>query len=586
MALSEIIINDTVQSQTKAVISDSNYHLLRQYLLERKSLLRVLNPINSLLFEHCNLDKQAMMNDLTRLACESQKKDDDQETLNDAQERENESSLKVSYDNELLTLETKLEQLETKCSQQELRSSQINRQFNDLKINLSQLNSNLDRIRNERQIRYSEGNVHTHPTMPQQPHLYPELPSQDRLTLDRLLQDENRLTEERQRLLYRINAKEAERTKEEQNLIQYRQEKKESERRYQEIKHQLDNIFPENEHQRQIRYQERLVRDRARNDYDHYLEQLSPKNLETLKQQIEAQSHELDSQRTQLMSEATEISYKTYLTQLEFALQHSENTPKMMYGEYTALKKILVIMKSLAEMADKESVLLSELNDEQNNLRSLQKSLQQCARHLQNHLTSKPHLVKQNNELTENNVQLQLKSESAASHKTHALYVSLFGITSSLLSTGIMNILIISPVFFTIPGALAMLSVVAVVVALGFHYQKQVSEHQMEQNRRIMEKNDVVLMKDWKKANELSVTAMAELNTKIEQSEKTVVELDQKLKDQQHTMSLTLNKAQSVSSSYNGNSNFFSPTGNVVYLPSAPSQDEQSLYPSLGNYSY
>lgn len=36
MALSEVVINDIVQSQTKAVISESNYHLLRQYLLERK----------------------------------------------------------------------------------------------------------------------------------------------------------------------------------------------------------------------------------------------------------------------------------------------------------------------------------------------------------------------------------------------------------------------------------------------------------------------------------------------------------------------------------------------------------------------
>lgn len=46
MALSEIIINDIVQSQTNAVISESNYHILRQYLLERKPVSRVLNPIN------------------------------------------------------------------------------------------------------------------------------------------------------------------------------------------------------------------------------------------------------------------------------------------------------------------------------------------------------------------------------------------------------------------------------------------------------------------------------------------------------------------------------------------------------------
>lgn len=126
----------------------------------------------------------------------------------------------------------------------------------------------------------------------------------------------------------------------------------------------------------------------------------------------------------------------------------------------------------------------------------------------------------------------------------------------SLVSTGIVSALIISPVFFTIPGALAMLSLVAVVVALGFQYQKYVSEIQMEQNSQVMEKNDVLLMKDWKKANELCVTTMTQLNTKIEKSEKSLVELDQKLKEQQHVISLVLNKAQSVSTTYSGNSNF------------------------------
>ncbi|KTD14125.1 substrate of the Dot/Icm secretion system [Legionella gratiana] len=592
MALSEIIINDIVQSQTKKVISESNYHLLRQYLLERKPLLRVLNPISTLLFEHCNSDKQAMINYLTQLACESQKNYDSQEALSDEQERENESSLRNDYERELYDLESRLQQLETKCAQQEQSYNQINRHYNEIKISISQINSNLDRIRNERQIRFPESNIHTHTTtMTHSPRIYPELYQQDQHTWNRLLQEENRLVEERQRLTYLLNSKETERTKEEQNLTLYLQEKKEAERRYQEIKHQMEIVFPENEHQRQIRNEERFARNRARNTYDHHLQQLSSKNLEALKQQIEIQSRELENQRTQLMSEATEMSYKTYLTQLELALQHTENSPQIMFNEKTALKMIVAMMKNLVEMAEKEKVLMNSLNGEQNNLRSLQKSLLECTRKLQNHLTSKPHLVKQNKELTEENVRLQLKSDSAASYKKSALYVSLFGITSSLLSTGIMGTLIISPVFFTIPGALAMLSLVALVVALGFQYQKYVSKIQMEHNSQVIEKNEVMLMRDWKKANELCVTTMSELNTKIEQSEKEIVELDQKLKEQQHVMNLVLNKAQGVSTAYNGNSNFFgnTNTGNVVYLPSAPLQDEP-LYPSIEgetvNYHY
>ncbi|KTD56931.1 substrate of the Dot/Icm secretion system [Legionella sainthelensi] len=574
MALSEVVINDIVQSQTKAVISESNYHLLRQYLLERKPLLRILNPISSLLFEHCNSDKQAMINYLTQRACESQINHDSQEAINDEREQENEHALKINYERELYDLQNTLQQLETKCAQQEHYYNQINRQYNEFKISISRVNSNLERLRNERQIRYPEGNIHAHTPM--------TVALQDQQTWDRLLQEENRLVEERQRLTYLFNSKESERTKEEQNLTQYLQEKKESERRYQEIKHQMEIVFPENEQQRHLRNEERLARNRARNTYDPHLQQLSPESIEALKQQIESQARELDNQRTQLMSEATEMSYKTYLTQLELALEHSENSPQIMFNEQTALKMIVGMMKNLTEMAGKEKGLINSLDEEQNKLRSLQKSLLECTRQLQNHLTSKPHLVKQNKELTEENERLQLKGEAAASYKKSALYVSLFSMSSSLVSTGIVSALIISPVFFTIPGALAMLSLVALVVALGFQYQKHVSETQMEQNSQVMEKNDVLLMKDWKKANELSLTTMAELNTKIEKSEKYLVELDQKLKEQQHVMSLVLNKAQSVSTSYSGNSTFFgnTTTGNVVYLPSAPSQDEL-LYPPI-----
>ncbi|ARB93139.1 hypothetical protein [Legionella longbeachae] len=582
MALSEIVINDIVQSQTKAVISESNYHLLRQYLLERKPLLRILNPISSLLFEHCNSDKQAMINYLTQRACESQINHDAQETINDEREQENENALKINFERELNHLETALQQLETKCAQQEHIYNQINRQYNEFKISISRINSNLERIRNERQIRYPEGIIHAHTTMTQ--------PLPDQHTWDRLLQEENRLIEERQRLTYLLTSKEIERTKEEQNLTQFLQEKKESERRYQEIKHQMEIVFPENEQQRHLRSEERLTRNRARNAYDPHLQQLSPKSIEALKQQIEYQARELDNQRTQLMSEATEMSYKTYLTQLELALQHPENTRQITFNEQTALKMIVGIMKKLTEMAEKEKALIHSLDEEQNNLRSLHKSLLECTRQLQNHLTSKPHLVKQNKELTEENDRLRLKSETAASYKKSALYVSLFSMAGSLVSTGIVSALIISPVFFTIPGALAMLSLVAVVVALGFQYQKYVSEIQMEQNSQVMEKNDVLLMKDWKKANELCVTTMTQLNTKIEKSEKSLVELDQKLKEQQHVISLVLNKAQSVSTTYSGNSNFFAnTTGNVVYLPSAPPQDEL-LYPPIEedtvNYGY
>ncbi|HAT1776232.1 type IV secretion protein Dot [Legionella pneumophila] len=597
MALSEIIINDIVQSQTNAVISESNYHILRQYLLERKPLSRVLNPINSLLSEHCNQDKQAIINHLTQLACESQRNHDLQEARSDEQEGINENSLMINYRSELLTLENTLKELDTKCYQQQRQYNQVSRQFNELKVNMTHINQSIDRVRYERQLLdqqlnhpYSDGNVYTNP--PTHTRIYPDLsPPQDRHTRDRLLQEENRLIEERQKLMHLINSKETEKNKEEQNLNRLHKEKKEAEGRYSEVKHQIDVVLPNSEQQRQIRNQERLARENARASYDPHLLQLSHKNLEALKSQIETQIRELDERRNQLMGEATDISYKIYLTQLEQVLQESEKGPQITFNENNALKMILAMMKNMEEMAEKEKDISSSIDKERHNLHSLQKSLVGYTRQLERYLTSDPHLVKQNKALTEENTQLKQYSESADNWRTKAFYASLFSVGGSLISTGILNTFIISPVFFAIPGALAALGVVSLVIAVVSYCQKYFSDMQMEQNNQKIEKNELILMKQWKKANELSLSTIPSLNAKIEQSEKELYALEQKLQDQQHAMSLLLNKAQNVTSNYGGSSNFFgNTTGNVFYLPSAPLHEDSPLYPEIEgervNYGY
>lgn len=597
MALSEIIINDIVQSQTNAVISESNYHILRQYLLERKPLSRVLNPINSLLSEHCNQDKQAIINHLTQLACESQRNHDLQEARSDEQEGINENSLMINYRSELLTLENTLKELDTKCYQQQRQYNQVSRQFNELKVNMTHINQSIDRVRYERQLLdqqlnhpYSDGNVYTNP--PTHTGIYPDLsPPQDRHTRDRLLQEENRLIEERQKLMHLINSKETEKNKEEQNLNRLHKEKKEAEGRYSEVKHQIDVVLPNSEQQRQIRNQERLARENARASYDPHLLQLSHKNLEALKSQIETQIRELDERRNQLMGEATDISYKIYLTQLEQVLQESEKGPQITFNENNALKMILAMMKNMEEMAEKEKDISSSIDKELHNLHSLQKSLVGYTRQLERYLTSDPHLVKQNKALTEENTQLKQYSESADNWRTKAFYASLFSVGGSLISTGILNTFIISPVFFAIPGALAALGVVSLVIAVVSYCQKYFSDMQMEQNNQKIEKNELILMKQWKKANELSLSTIPSLNAKIEQSEKELYALEQKLQDQQHAMSLLLNKAQNVTSNYGGSSNFFgNTTGNVFYLPSAPLHEDSPLYPEIEgervNYGY
>src|SRR5690606_8756716 len=152
--------------------------------------------------------------------------------------------------------------------------NQVSRQFNELKVNMTDINQSIDRVRYERQLLdqqlnhpYSDGNVYTNPLT--QTRIYPDLsPPQDRHTRDRLLQEENRLIEERQKRVHLINSKETEKTKEEQTVNRLHKEKKETEGRYSEVRHQIDIALQNSEQQRQIRNQQRLAREPARPTYD------------------------------------------------------------------------------------------------------------------------------------------------------------------------------------------------------------------------------------------------------------------------------------------------------------------------------
>jgi hypothetical protein len=417
MALSEIIIDDLVLYHTNAAISESNYHTLRQYLLERKPLLTVTNSINSLLSEHCNADKHTLTNSLIQIACEAQSKSDIQEAMRDEQEKNNDDLLKSSYKTELPILESRMTQLEMKCFHQQSICDQLRSQLREHTINLRHVNQAIERIQAERQLVHSryayipphpQGNVHCHYPDLHYPG-YPTLPVvyslQDQLILDRLLNEENRLSMERQRLTYLVEAKDTESTKEERNLNRFIKEKKRTEERYSEIKQQIDVELPNKEHQRQTRNQERMLRENARNSNDPSLQQLSHKNREALQQQIASQSHELENKRNQLMDKAVETGYDVYITQLEQALQQTDG-PQLSFNERDALKRILGLMKNFMTMREREQSIIYSLREEQNNLRKLKKNLLDSNTQLQSYIASEPMLIRENRQLTEENSSL------------------------------------------------------------------------------------------------------------------------------------------------------------------------------------
>jgi hypothetical protein len=401
----------------------------------------------------------------------------------------------------------------------------------------------------------------------------------------------NRLVDEHRRLTYLIDTKDAENTREERNLNKLLSDKKQTDVRYSEIKHQLNVYLPNKEQQRQIRNQERIARESARKTDDASLQQLSHKNHEALKQQISTQNHQLDNKRNQLMDKAVETSYQIYITQLEHTLQQTDG-PKITFYERETLMMILTMMKNYIEMEESKRVIIRSLNDERNTLRILQQSLTDNIKQLQRYINAEPVLIQQNKELTEENINLNLNSESANNHRTNALYTSLFGLSGSLLSSALISTFIfISPVYFAIPGVLALLTVISLTIAVIYHFKKSASEEQVSQNKQTINENKITIFNQWEKAHELSVTTILSLNTQIDKSEKAIVLIEEKLKDQQEAMGQLSSKAQNVTSTYSGTSTFFGGGGtsvNVSYFPTFPSAppSDEALYTDIDPPAY
>jgi hypothetical protein len=595
MALSDIIINDVVRFQTNAVISESDFQNLRQYLLNREPLLTVTNSIDVFLREHFSADKQTAIEEMAKAACDSQRTSDVKEARADEQEKNNDALLRSNYSQELPSLDNKKSQLDTRIYQQQNYHNQIRSQVSEYKINRDQITQTIARIQSERNIinsRYilnatfphghmhthgqvhthghmhTNGTVHTHyPNAIQFPNTIPTMLSfQDQITLDSLAREENRLNDERSRLTRLIDSKDVELFSEGQQLSTIITEKRQTENRYRELKRQLEVELPNRELQRQTRSQERAIREEARATDDTEMLQLSDKNREALKQRITAKIAELDKTRERLMKSATDTSYPIFIEQLDEVLCGAKEL-EITYGELEALKSIQSKMKKYSEMEQLEQKITRSLQDTKGILSTLQQNLSESTSKLQRYETSNPQLKQTNAELAEDNRRLQPSSEASGSMRTNALYWSLFGGTSSVISAAVIGSLVVSPIFFAISGVLALATVISLTVAGVYHFQKSACDDKIEHNNKTIRTNESIISAHDKEAVTLRSTTIPSLRNTIEETSQSIGQMDKKLKELQQGMKQLFTKAQNVIELPSSSNGFFgNQSSNVVHL--------------------
>lgn len=541
MSLADISINHILLDQTNTLIKISDFSRLRQHLLAKQPIESVINNISLLLSEYCEADKTAYKTQQTTLACEEQIREDIREARTDEYAREQDGLARASYCKELPRLEAKLAGSEREILDQNFQYELTQRRVAELEAELGLLNISMARISSER-VFLETPTYHGHPAAHQEMQYHPHArvyatdvemplqgyhpsvihlyPSEWHLVHQRELQ----LTYERDQLNALIVVQRSQKDREKTTLDEMKANGKRTSDRCEEIRKNLNHVLPKNEQERLRRADERAEREKVRKVDDPHLRQLSSNNLAGLRSKILRQNSILEQIKARLLEQAVSSSYAVFLAQIEQTLQE-QNILNISSQERDALHSLIIILKNHQGMEEEVAVIQGALTVAQANLKGLQRK------------------SSENTALFQQNVLLQDINESANNIRTNALYSALFGAGGSLVSAGLVIAYTMNPLFFIIPGALGVLTVTALIIALVYHIEKSDTEHQIGQNNNRIRTNETLPEMD------PSLSRAENLLSAIQKAQQKVGQIESNLADKRKEMEQLMGKASNVTAS-------------------------------------
>lgn len=587
MALSEINLNQLVENLTDSFISNSDFTVLRQSLTEPQPILWLSNEINSVLTKQCEADKKALGKRLTQNACEQQINDDLKEDKKDKKDTVSELRLKEEYLKQLCSLELD----KGRCDIQ-LRTQQVI--YEQEQYNLDQLNIRLDAIKrdienSENQIRAittqhtvhthsSNNNVHVH-----QPHtLVYRFTSIEKLNLNSYLQNKDILIQQRNNIIWEISSKERAIENEKKNLKGFIDKKNQIEKQIFDIDYQLKNTLPFNEEQRELRKEERRKRELARCTEDPELEQLSISRKKSLKEEIAIESRKLDTQKQQMMQNALDLNYETYIKQLKNKLESGELL-NCTYEEHSELSQIIPIMEEYLKKKEIVNTVNDSFHQEEITLDKLQKDLLNRQSEKQACIDSKNSLTKTNQDLLSKNESLAKERAAQNSSAKKALYVSLFGVGGTIASSAVVGAFVgtlaTSSLFFLIPGGIGLVSVVSFVIAAGYFIKQASTGRKIEENSIKVKQNSEQISQNVEREAQIQSKNIPLINQQIVKTKNEISLKKEECARYQQELDFLLFSAKEVRTQYSGSNGFFNGSGgeNYLYKPKVPKYEE--IYP-------
>ncbi len=597
MALSKINIETFIQDHTKLFTSKADFSTLRKSLVTPEHIEPVITKIDLLLSAQSKDDKNNDKLRLTLDACESQKNEDLKDALSDDNEARNDALNQKKHTQNLSSYKNKLSSISREYETQLTKYSLALNKIKPLILHRSELDRAITSLETQiKTLRAQQIQVHAHKAIPshgqqnhghqsrmththiQQNHGHQVLNhtyfNQDTLTTLSLKRDQ--ITRERDFKTEQIINQKSISRQEEQKLNQLKKQKEQILSDITQMKNKLEIDLPAKKEQREQRKSQREERQFARNNKELDLKQLSSDKVKLLKEDIKTAYEKTDLEKESLLKKAKKISHQAFVTQLKSSLARNERLD-LQEAHRNELNQIIPLVEVYLEHKEHAETMQKALSKARETLKSLESKQAQLENELKNTESQKATLLNDCTNLNNSNDRLNETIRSASTSGKRAFIASLGSFFAGFVSIIALEMLVANSLLLMIPGGLALIGVVSLIVAISFSVRMSNSSKTIEANQKILITNNQTIEACNTRIHSITHKELPETKEQVEACKANIQLLEGQLEYQQNNLETLLSQAQQTNTSSNhthGSNTMFglfnTQSQNIDTNPSAP----------------
>lgn len=528
MRLSDIVIEQLVVESTRGFIQRVDFATLKHWVVRNESVQPVLLAINTTLSQCLDEDKERVAGEFTVQACSNQVRCDQEEQNRDATLAAADIHLA-----ERLQSELRNNQIQIDSDQQVLHGHRHHLGLMENRI----ATLNLDIIQRSGLHNDHHHDEHHHH------HGHGFSPVHVHVEIEYL----SALNRERSMLLR------------EASVLQGQVRDKQNEvdsclKRNRDITRNLNVTLPDNQASRENRARARDERDRARQNQDFGLYQLSRENRANLTMQIRKEHGQLKTLHDQLQRQAIETSYAIYKQQLELTLANHSALPNLNLNQRETLTQVLNNMNEHLAFKERERRGRAAFDLEKRSLDNQILALQRHELQVEELNRSNPDLLNRNIQLESINAQLR-EAVVARTSKGRRLLIAGLAVamgSAALVGAGFLVIVTTSiavsliPTLF-IPAAIACVVMLGLLIAGAVMFYKNWQDNNRHfANERQVSGNKLTVNNQMERMARLEKIEIPEVTNQIEESRTNIQRIQGEINYSVQMAALHLDKAQKM----------------------------------------